>query len=442
MDKIKNAFFTISPPRILAISFIAIIMIGTILLKLPMSTTSPLSWMDALFTATSATTVTGLIVVDTATSFTRVGQTFIMIMIQIGGIGLMTFAFFTLLIIGRKITLKQRLFLSVSFNQDHPGGIIRLIKLLMLFVFMVEMIAFFILSLVWIPEYGWGDGLFHSMFHTISAFNNAGFSTWTNNLINHAHAPIINIIITALFILGGLGFTVIADLKINKRWRSLSLHTKLMLSGTVTINVISILVLFLLEYSNPNTIGSFNTFNKLLAAYFQGLAPRTAGFNTIDIGSMKDASLFFTMMLMFIGGGTGSTASGVKLTTIIVVLLATYSFLTSKEEPVIFNRSISKEVITRSLSILSLGMVIVFLFTFLLSITEDAPFLSIIFEVVSAFGTVGLSTGLTGHLSEIGKTLIILLMFIGRLGPLTFAFLLAKPHKTNIRYPKGDIYTG
>lgn len=442
MDKLKKVFFTISPPKILAISFLVIIATGTLLLKLPISTTEPLSWMDALFTATSATTVTGLIVVDTATSFTRIGQIFIMIMIQLGGIGLMTFAFFTLLVIGRKISLKQRLFLSESFNQNHPGGIIRLIKLLMLFVLIVEGTAFFILSIVWIPKYGFGDGLFHSLFHTISAFNNAGFSTWTNNLIDHVHDPIINLVITALFILGGLGFTVIADLRLNKNWRSLSLHTKLMLSGTLVINIISVLVLFSLEYSNPNTIGAFNDFNKLIASYFQAVAPRTAGFNTIDIGSVEDASLMYTMLLMFIGGGTGSTASGVKLTTVIVVVLATYSFLTSKEEPVIFDRSISREVVTRSLSIVTIGVVIVFSFTFLLTISENAPFLSILFEVISAFGTVGLSTGLTESLSLTGRILITMLMFIGRLGPLTFAFLLAKPHQTNIRYPKENIYTG
>lgn len=442
MKKIKLLFLTISPPHILALSFIMIILIGTIALKLPISTTQPISWSDALFTAASATTVTGLIVIDTATAFTKVGQTFIMLMIQCGGVGLMTFAFFTLLVIGRKITLKQRLFLSESFNQDHPGGILRLVKLMMFFIFIVEFAAFIILSMFWVPSYGWSDGLFHSLFHTISAFNNAGFSTWTNSLMDHVNDPVVNLVITTLFILGGLGFTVIADLKVNKHWHPLSLHTKLMLVGTLLINTISVLVIFLLEYNNPDTIGTFHTFDKLLASYFQAVSPRTAGFNTIDIGAMEDSSLLYTMMLMFIGGGSGSTASGVKLTTVIVVLISTYAFLTSKAEPVLFKRSIPKEVIIRSLAIISLGIVVVFTFTFLLSITESAPFLSIVFEVVSAFGTVGLSTGITGSLSLLGKILLICLMFIGRLGPLTFAFLLAKPHNTKIRYPKGDIFTG
>ncbi|GAA5417257.1 ktr system potassium uptake protein B [Paraliobacillus ryukyuensis] len=442
MNKIKNILLTISPPQILAFSFLAIIIIGTLLLKLPISTTASLSWLDALFTAASATTVTGLIVVDTATEFTRIGQTFIMIMIQLGGIGLMTFALFTLLVIGRKITLKQRLFLSDSLNQTHPGGIIRLVKLMMIFIFVVEASAFFVLAIVWVPTYGWSDGLFHSIFHTISAFNNAGFSTWTNNLMDHVTDPIVNIVITFLFIIGGLGFTVIADLKSHRRWQTLSLHTKLTLVGALILNVVSIFVIFFIEYNNPNTIGTLSEGNKLLTSYFQAVAPRTAGFNTIDIGSMEDASLLYIIMLMFIGGGTGSTASGVKLTTIIVVILATYAFLTSKAEPVIFRRSIPIEIITRSLSIISLGIIVVFSFTFLLTITEEAPFLSILFETVSAFGTVGLSTGITGSLSTIGRLLIILLMFIGRLGPLTMAFLLARPHKTHIRYPKGNIFTG
>ncbi|GGM19981.1 hypothetical protein GCM10011351_02280 [Paraliobacillus quinghaiensis] len=251
MKKLNSKILILSPPQILAISFFIIILIGTLLLKLPIATTGSINWIDALFTATSATTVTGLIVIDTAVSFTRFGQTIIMIMIQFGGIGLMTFAIFTLLIIGRKITFKQRLLLSSSFNQDAPGGVVRLVKLLMSFVVIVEGIAFIILALDWIPKYGWSDGLFHSLFHTISAFNNAGFSTWTDSLMGHVNDPVVNIVITFLFIVGGIGFTVIADLKAHKDWLPLTLHTKLMLIGTLILNVISLLVIFTIEYNNP-----------------------------------------------------------------------------------------------------------------------------------------------------------------------------------------------
>lgn len=442
MKKIKGKLLTLSPPQILAISFLAVIVLGTLFLKLPIATTNSINWLDALFTATSATTVTGLIVVDTATSFTRFGQTVIMIMIQFGGIGLMTFAIFTLLVIGRKITFKQRLFLSSSFNQDTPGGIVRLVKLLMGFVVIVESCGFIILALDWVPKYGWADGLFHSLFHSISAFNNAGFSTWSDSLMGHVTDPVVNIVITFLFIIGGLGFTVIADLKVNKHWHPLSLHTKLMLIGTVALNFVSLLVILAIEYNNPLTIGSMNHLDKIIASYFQAVTPRTAGFNTLDTGSMEDGSLLYTIMLMFIGGGSGSTASGVKLTTVIVVFLSTYTFLTTKEEPIIFRRSISRDIITRSLAIISIGIAVIFLFTLALTISEDASFLMILFETVSAFGTVGLSMGLTGALSDIGKILLMTLMFIGRLGPLTFAFLLARPHSTHIRYPKGDVYTG
>lgn len=442
MKNFKLKLLTFSPPQVLAISFLAVIIIGTLVLKLPIATTTPINWLDALFTATSATTVTGLIVVDTATAFTRFGQTAIMIMIQFGGIGLMTFAIFTLLVIGRKITFKQRLFLSSSFNQDTPGGIVRLVKLLMSFVVLVEVCGFLILALDWVPKYGWSDGLFHSIFHSISAFNNAGFSTWSDNLIGHATDPIVNIVITILFIIGGIGFTVIADIKANKHWHPLTLHTKLMLIGTFALNFISLFVILAIEYNNPLTIGSFSHFDKVITSYFQAVAPRTAGFNSIDTGSMEDGSLLYTIMLMFIGGGSGSTASGVKLTTVIVVFLATYAFLTTKESPVIFKRAIPRAIIIRSLAIMSIGVAVVFFFTLALTITEKADFLMILFEVVSAFGTVGLSMGLTSSLTDIGRELLILLMFIGRLGPLTFAFLLARPHNTHVRYPKGDVYTG
>ncbi|MRH41835.1 Ktr system potassium transporter B [Aquibacillus halophilus] len=431
-----------SPPHLLAVSMLTVIVIGTLFLKLPYASETYVSWIDALFTATSATTVTGLSVLDTQHDFTMFGQTIIMLLIQFGGIGLMTFAIFTLLIMGRKITLRQRVYLSSSFSQETSGGVVKLVKSLVCFVFIVETIAFVILSIRWVPIFGWKDGLFYSLFHAISAFNNAGFSTWSNNLIGFVADPIVNITITTLFIIGGLGFTVVTDLISNKRWKKLMLHTKLMITGTLVINIISMFVIFLLEYNNPDTLGSLSMNSKLIASYFQGVSPRTAGFNTINIGSMEDATLLYTMLLMFIGAGTASTASGIKLTTVIVVLLSTIAFLNSKSEPVIFKRTIKREVIIRSLAIIIISLSIVFLFLFFLSITEDASFMEVMFETVSAFGTVGLSMGITPDLTSVGKILLIFLMFIGRLGPLTFAFLLAKPHSTKVRYPSDQVFTG
>ncbi|WP_407268205.1 TrkH family potassium uptake protein [Radiobacillus sp. PE A8.2] len=442
MSELKSKLSSLSPPRLLALSFLGVICVGTLLLKLPISTSMCISWVDALFTAVSATTVTGLSVVDTESGFTMFGKTVIMLMIQFGGIGLMTFAVFTLLIMGRKISLRQRVNIAESFNQHSPGGIVKLVKLLMTFVFLVEGIAFFILSMRWVPVFGWKDGLFNSLFHTISAFNNAGFSTWSNNLEDYVTDPIINITITILFIVGGLGFTVIADLRANKNWHPLMLHTKMMLIGTLIINVVSMLVIFFIEYNNPDTLKPLTDLGKLSASYFQAVTTRTAGFNTITIGNMEDTSLIYMMLLMFIGAGSASTGSGIKLTTAMVVVLATITFLKSQREPVLFKRRIEQAVIVRSISIVIMSSLVVFSFILILSITENAPFLAIMFEAVSAFGTVGLSMGITADLSVVGKILIVALMFIGRIGPLTFAFLLAKPHETHIRYPSDRVFTG
>ncbi|QDP39999.1 TrkH family potassium uptake protein [Radiobacillus deserti] len=442
MTQIKKLLEDISPTRILACSFLVIILLGTVGLKLPISTTGSISWIDALFTAVSATTVTGLIVVDTATQFTMFGQFIIMIMIQIGGIGLMTFAVFVLLIMGRKISLKQRIIMTEAFNQSNTGGIVQLVKLLMTFGLSVEFVAFLLLSIKWVPVYGWKHGLFNSLFHTISSFNNAGFSTWSNNLMDYATDPIVNIVISFLFIVGGLGFTVISDLFKSRNWNSFMLHTKMMIVGTLVLNIVSTLLIFTLEYNNPQTIGGLSETGKWIASFFQAVSPRTAGFNTVNTGSMEDASLVYTMVLMFIGAGSASTGSGIKLTTAMVVLLATITFLRSKSEPVLYGRRIQTDIIIRSLAIIMMSIFVLFIFIFLLTITESAPFLAIAFEAISAFGTVGLSTGITFDLSTLGKVFIMILMFIGRIGPITFAFMLAKPRDTHVRYPSDQVFTG
>jgi len=442
MRMIKKKRFTISPPLLIAGSFLFLIVVGTLCLKLPFATTTPISWTDALFVATSATTVTGLSVFDPGTTLTIFGQLVLLFLIQCGGIGLMTFAVALLIVLGKRIGLQHRVYLQESFNQNSVGGIVKLVKLISTFVLTVEAIAIVIMTLHWLPRFGFTDALYLSVFHVISAFNNAGFSLFPDNLIGFSADPIVNLVLSALFILGGLGFTVVIDIYQKKTFRQWSLHTKMMITGTIVINVIASITIFLLEYGNPATLGNMPLYEKIMTSYFQGVSPRTAGFNTINIGSMEDPTLLFTMLLMFIGGGSASTASGIKLTTFIVVILATIAFLRQRGEPELFGRSIRLDTVIRSLAITTISLLLVIGFIFMLTVTEKIPFLPLAFEVVSAFGTVGLSMGITHQLSDLGEVLLSMVMFVGRIGPLTLFFLLMKPKKVHYRYPYDQIFTG
>ncbi|WAA13180.1 TrkH family potassium uptake protein [Fervidibacillus halotolerans] len=432
----------LNPTRKLAFSFFIVIVAGALLLKLPISHQYPISWSDAFFTATSATTVTGLAVVDIGEAFTIFGQIVIMLLIQFGGTGTMVFAIFLLMMFGKKIGLKERLLVQNSLNQNHLGGIIPLVRSLLLYTFIIEGIGFLFLSFRWVPEFGWKTGLFVSLFHSVSAFNNAGFSLWKDNLSAFVGDPIVNIVISILFIIGGIGFIVMKDIWKRKRFQKLSLHSKLMIVGTLLINVIATLMIFFLEYGNGDTIGNLSISEKWFGSYFQAVTTRTAGFNTLDIGAMTPASLFFMMGLMFIGAGSASTAGGIKLTTFIILIFSMVTYLTYKKETVLYHRAIKKATIFRSLTIVTVSLLLIFVAIFILTITEKFPFIQIAFEVFSSFGTVGLSTGITGDLSLIGKIVIIVMMFIGRIGPLTFAFLFTKKLNTPIRYPEEEVFTG
>ncbi|MEK4217629.1 MULTISPECIES: TrkH family potassium uptake protein [unclassified Bacillus (in: firmicutes)] len=431
-----------SPPQVLAIGFFLTIIIGSLLLKLPISTAKPLSWIDALFTAASATTVTGLAVVDTGTEFTVFGQTVIMGLIQVGGLGFMTFAVLIVMILGKKIGLKERMLIREALNQPTIGGVIGLVKVLFLFSISIELIAALILSIRLVPQYGWASGLFASVFHAISAFNNAGFSLWPDNLMSYVGDPAVNLVITILFITGGIGFTVLFDILKNRRFKAFSLHTKLMLAGTFVLNIAATLIIFILEYSNPGTLGSLHLPDKLWASYFQAVTPRTAGFNSVDFGSMREGTIVFVLLLMFIGAGSASTASGIKLTTFLVILMSVIAYLRGHKETVIFRRTIKYPIIIKALAVSVISLFIVFIGIFALTITEEAPFIQVVFETFSAFGTVGLTMGLTPELTTAGKCIIIAIMFIGRIGPLTFVFSFAKTEKSNIRYPDGEVFTG
>ncbi|MGG6431149.1 TrkH family potassium uptake protein [Anoxybacillus sp. D401a] len=432
----------LTPPQLLASMFLFLVVVGGVLLKLPIATEKEISWLDAFFLSTSAATVTGLAPIDPGSTFTVFGEVILMVLIQVGGLGIMTFAVLVVIVLGKKIGMKQRMLMQEALNQPSLGGVIRLARNLLLFSLFMELVGAALLAIDWVPKMGWSKGLYYSLFHTIASFNNAGFALWPDNLSRFVGDPIVNVTVTLLIIIGGLGFTVVFDVLYQRRWRKLSIHTKLMLVMTLVVNIVAIIAFFLFEHNNPKTLGSLSLREQLWASYFQAITPRTAGFNTIDIGSLEQPTAMLMIFLMFIGAGSTSTGGGIKLTTFAVIIFAVMSFLKGKEETVVWMRTIRHTIILRALAIASMSMLFIFVVTMILTLTENASLLALLFEVVSAFGTVGLSMNMTMHLSAIGKVLIICVMLFGKLGPLTLVYSIAKPKKTNIRYPNGDILTG
>lgn len=439
----RHRVIQLPPHATLALAFLGLIVIGTGLLKLPLSTTQSVSWLEAAFTATSAVTVTGLIVVDTGTAFTQFGQTVIAVLIQLGGLGLMTFAVLILSVLGQRIGLRQQLLLRDNLNQTALGDLAGLVRIIFLQVAILELLGISLLAIRLVPELGWEEGLFSAFFHAISAFNNAGFALYADSMSRWADDPLINLVIPGLFIVGGLGFVVVRELNVKRSLRRLSLHSKLMLVGTLALNAWAFLAFLGLEWTNPNTLGGMAGIgDRLWAAWFQATTTRTAGFNTIDIGELTEASSLMTISLMFIGGGSTSTAGGIKVTTFMVLVLATVAFLRRRETPLAFGRSIANPDVLKVLAVTFISLLAIMVGTFLLTATHDLPFLSIVFEATSAFGTVGLSRGVTGELNTFGEIVLMVLMFVGRVGPLSLGFLLATPARRLLRYPQQTVYLG
>lgn len=441
--QVEKRLLNLTPPQALILSFIGLSLLGTLLLKLPVASHEPTSWMQALFTAVSAATVTGLAVLDTGSHFTLFGQWVLLGLMQSGGLGLMTFGVFIIALMGNSLNLGHRAALREAVNQTGQGDMRRLLRWMFGFTAAMELGGTLLLSFHWVPELGWSRGLYYSFFHAVSAFNNAGLALKTDSMTMYAGSSLLNFVISFLFIAGGIGFVVVADMIGKRRFRDYALHTKLMLVGTLVINVVAMLLLLVLEYGNPATLGALPDLgSKLWASWFHAVTPRSAGFNSLDVSAMAPASTVLIMALMFIGGGSGSTASGIKLSTFIVMLLATRAFLLSQDRPVIFGRSLDPNVILRALAISIISMLFVAMGIFILAITDKAPFLDLAFEVVSAFGTVGLSRGITAELSFAGQILIMVLMLVGRVGPLTLAFTIANRHRAPIQFPNGQVNIG
>lgn len=441
-DLAQSRRLALSPPAVLALGFLALVLIGWLLLLLPFATHQPLTVLQALFTATSAVTVTGLIVVDTSTQFTLFGQWIIALLIQAGGLGFMTFAVVAAISLGARIGLSQQKIAQEALNQTSLAQVAQTAKAVLIYAVVIEFFGVVLLTLVWWPDYGFAKALYRGFFYTISAFNNAGFALNSDGLMRYAGSVPINLVITALFIIGGIGFTVLIDLKKHRRWYQLSTNTRLTLLATLIINLLAFCLIWLLEAKNPATLGAMPLKEQALAAWFQAVTPRTAGFNTLDYSAMTEASNILTLLLMFIGGGSLSTASGIKLGTFVILIMATYAFLRRRNEVTIMQRTVPNEQVLKALALVFVSMGCIFISIFLLTITEQASLLDIAFEVVSALSTVGLSRGLTAELSTTGQLLIIMLMITGRLGPLTLAYFLATPRKKHIRYAETRILVG
>jgi trk system potassium uptake protein TrkH len=433
----------INPPRLLLESFLVFSALGACLLKLPFATVEPVTWMEAAFTATSAVTVTGLVVVDTGSQYTLFGQLVILTLIQLGGLGLMTFAVLTALALGFKLRLKHQLVAQEAFNEISLQTARRAGGSIALFALTAEAVGIVLLGLFFVPELGWIEGLYQALFYTISAFNNAGFSLSPESLSSYVDHAGITLSVTALFITGGLGYIVVMELLEKRCWSRLSVYVKVILLATLLLNLFATAAVLWLEFANPATLGALDSFgDKLLASWFQGVTPRTAGFNTLDIGALTAGTSVLMLLLMFIGGAPNSTASGIKVSTFVIMLAATRSFLRGNLDVSFFKRSLSRETVIKALATATIGMAVVFFGVLSLSILVEDDFLDIAFEVVSAFGTVGLSRGTTGELGAAGQLVIMAIMLIGRLGPLTLGYTLTVRRKSRVRYAKTEFPVG
>jgi trk system potassium uptake protein len=432
------------PPKILALSLFAIILIGTVLLKCPFSTKEPVSWFTAFFTATSATTISGFTTAFNGDAFTPIGNIIIIILVQLGGLGIMTFAVVIFVVLDRPISISQRLMIQEALNQSSLSGITKLAKRLFFFSLFFEGFIAILLAIRFVPEFGWKHGLIHAAFLSVSAFNNSGFALWPDSLAHFVGDPTVNILVTALIIVGGIGFTVMIDIWDKKKWRAFSLHTKMMLLGTLVLNVIAVLVFLAIEFNNPQTLGPLHHSDKIWAAYFQGISARTSGFSTIDMSLLEPSTKFFIMILMFIGAGSVSTGGGIKVTTLVCLLSMVVAYIRKTREPVFMKRSIHRSDIFKALAITTLAVSVIFSAVFILLLIEKPTFsfLDIAFEVVSAFGTVGFSTGVVAHFSTAGQFVIICMMIFGKLGPLTLMFTIATRGNDDIRYPRGKLFIG
>lgn len=445
----KQLSFDRNTVRFIFLGYIILAFLGAFILSLKGISRNEISFIDALFTASSAISMTGLTVKNTASDFSFLGQVVIITLVQIGGFGYMGLGILIYVVMRRKVSFSGQNLLKESLAYPSMNGVIGFFKKIVLFVFLVELVGALLLFLSFALETDPKQALWHALFHSIAAFNNAGFSTFETNLMPYRSNFWVNFVISSLIIIGGVGYFVVVELYFfsKKSITRLSIHAKLILYSTLILLVFSTAAVFLFEFSNPKSLGELSLFDKLLSSYFTAVNYRTSGFNTLDLSAFKDASLFFGSIFMFIGGGAGGTAGGIKITTAAVLLIYTYWIIKGGRTR-IFKREITQETINKAFVIAVSSMIYVSVCIMLLCLIEaDKRFIFILFETVSAFATVGLSVGDGGTLSlsalfsNEAKIVVIIMMITGRIG--TFAFLISiflQEKKKFIKYPEGKVY--
>lgn len=465
MGEDKVFSLKLGPAHIITLSFVFVILVGATILSMPFASASGevTNFVDALFTATSAVCVTGLVVVTTASHWSFAGKVIIMLLIQIGALGFISLFTIVLIALGKKITLKERILIQESFNLTTFNGMVQFLKTILKWVIVIEGLGAILLSLVFIPKYGFANGIFMGVFHSISAFCNAGFDILgDDSMIPYANNYFINIVLMFLIIMGGLGFNVWIDLskyvkKSYKRYKGiktqkhkLSVHTRLALITSIFLILLGFVMTLILEFNNPDTIGNFTLSQKILSSIFQSVTLRTAGFDAISQADLTYGSKFMAVFIMAVGGSPGGTAGGIKTVTVAVLFLAIFASIKGRVSITAFQKSISFYTVQKALTVAILMISLILVATTILTVTEQGigvefEFIDILYEVSSALGTVGLSSGVTGNLSFAGKFVVIFCMFVGRLGPVTVALALSfnKNEKTNaINYPKEKVIVG
>lgn len=436
--------------QIIALGFLLLIITGALLLSLPFASADgkPVSFFNALFTSTSASCVTGLIVVDTGTQWSLFGQAVLLILIQIGGLGFMTLVTFFLIVMRRKVGLQERQIMTESINASSIGGILSITKIILLGTLLFEGLGAVLLSIRFIPDFGIGKGIWFSVFHSVSAFCNAGFDVMGSggqsvSLTKYAGDPLVNIVIATLIIVGGLGFLVWEDIRIHGfRWKRYKLQTKAVLFMTAVLVVTGAVLIFIFELNATGR--DLGGGERVLTAFFTSVTTRTAGFNTVDTGAMAPSSVVLMYMLMFIGGNSGSTAGGVKTTSVLVMLVFAVSGIRRQPAANIFGRRISEDALKQSVYVISFNLMLAFAGALVIGAVQPAlgPE-KILFEVFSAIGTVGMSMGITSGLSVVGRLVIMLLMYLGRVGSVSFGLaMLERKARPAVTYPSESITVG
>jgi trk/ktr system potassium uptake protein len=447
----KGKFFdklSENPPIFVLYSFFLMIFVGTLLLMLPAATVqgNETTLIDALFTSTSATCVTGLIIADTGTHFTLFGQIIILLLIQVGGLGIMTISSAFAIMLGQKLSLKRESLIQNVVGESNKLDMISLVKNILIVTFLFELIGAVLMYFTFRIEHNsTNQAIYYSVFHSVSAFCNAGFSLYPDSFVTFKSNFNINFVITGLIIFGGIGFPVMVDLRRNiankSRLSRLTLHSKIVITSTIALILIGTIAFFISEYNHE--MHGMSLLDRLYTSYFQSVTTRTAGFNTIDFTNVSKGSIFTSIMLMFIGASPGSTGGGIKTTTFVVILVSVLSMIRGNRDVNVFKRKVSDTIIKRVMVLIAVSIMVLSFLTFLLLLIEPFDFEKTVFEAFSAFGTVGLSLGITSLLSSAGKLIIVLLMYLGRVGPLTLIFALsAYSEKSNFTYTEEKISIG